>query len=335
MLKVRVNMQQNYEGLRYPMASVVIVFIGVISSGCASFSTSKNELPDAHQIITAEQAKVEDVLKPLPAMTSTDYEAAGDRYRHQGELSMAFLQYEKALHLAPNDLEVRYKRGRLFLQKGDIQEAIQSFQTIIKQDETYSLAHQGLGEAYFRVPELQKAEASCHKAIELDKTSWIAYNCLGMIYDRQERFEEAVKAYQTAHELQPHRSMVLNNLGISYYAQGKYEKALETLQKALTLEKDSARIYNNIGIVLSKLGRSGEAFDMFAKSGNSAQAHNNLGVLHMAAGQYREAIASFEKAIASHPNYYETARQNLTLARRALATPHNGDAAPFKTLHPK
>lgn len=335
MMRLRANMRQDNRSRRHQGVIVAIALITLMNSGCASLSPSKNVLPSAHQVITAKQAKVEDTLKPLPAMVSTDYEAAGDRYRHQGDLSMAFLQYDKALRLAPNDLDVRYKQSRLFLQKGNIQEAIEAFETIIKQDETHSLAYQGLGEAYFRVPNLQKAEANCRKAIELDKTLWLSYNCLGMIYDRQKRFGEAVKAYQTAHKLQPRQSMVLNNLGISYYIQEKYKMALETLQKALVLEKDPTRLYNNLGVVLSKLGRHEEAFDMFAKSGNPAQAHNNLGVVQMAAGQYREAIASFEKAIASHPNYYETARQNLTLARRALATSYHGDPAPSKAPNAK
>ncbi len=335
MKKLRKNMIQNIKCFRYRKVHVALILIGLINSSCALLSSSESALPRTHEVITAKQAKAEDVLKPLPEMTSRDYETSGDRYRRQGDLSMAFLQYDKALRLTPNNLDVRYKQNYLLLQRGRIKEAIESFKDMIKQDETYGLAHQGLGEAYFRVLALQKAEASCRQAIELDKTLWLSHNCLGMIYDRQERFEEAFQAYQSALQLQPRRSMVLNNLGMSYYAQGKYEMALETFQKALTLEKDSTRIYNNLGVVLSQLGRHVEALAAFTKSGNPAQAHNNLGVVQMAEGQYQEAIASFEKAIASHPADYETARQNLTLVRKTSAITRNRDAAPFRASPPE
>lgn len=298
-----------------------MILIGVFSSGCASLLPAK-QVSSPYQVVSSQLAKAENVLKPLPEMTVRDHEAAGDRYRQQGDLSMAFLQYDKALRLAPNDLNVRYKKGSLFLQKGRIKDAIQSFQGIINQDNTYALAHEGLGAAYFRVPSLRKAEKSCRKATELDATLWGSYNCLGRVYDRQERFQEAVAAYQNAIKLQPQRGMLLNNLGLSYYSQGKYDHALETFNKALSLENENTRIYNNLGVILGKLGRYEEALDTFAKGGGPAQAHNNLGVMYLAEGHYQEAITSFEKAIALNPKYYETASHNLTLARRALAAPN-------------
>ncbi|WP_089935722.1 tetratricopeptide repeat protein [Candidatus Entotheonella palauensis] len=303
---------------------ISIVLIGVFSSGCASLSLPAKQATNPHQVVSAQRAKAEDVLKPLPEMTVRDYEAAGDQYRQQGEMAMAFLQYNKALRLAPDDLSVRYKKGRLFLQKGLITDAIQSFEGIIKQHETYALAHAGLGEAYFRIPSLKKAEQSCRRATELDETLWYAYNCLGMIYDRQKRFQEAIFAYQSATQLQPQQAILLNNIGLSYYAQGKYENALDAFHKALSLENKNTKIYNNLGVILSKLGRYEEALAIFAKGGDQAQAHNNLGVMYLADGHYQEAISSFEKAIAIHPTYYEKASQNLTLARRALATSSKG-----------
>ncbi len=302
---------------------ILIVLVGLVSSGCASLSSPK-QVTSPHRVVSAQQAKAENVLKPLPEMTAWDYEAAGDRYWRQGELSMAFLQYDKALRLEPSLLNIRYKKGRLYLQKGRTQEAIRSFMEVIEQDATHALAHEGLGEAHFRLSALQEAEKSCRQATALDATLWSAYNCLGMIYDRQERFQEAIAAYQRAIQLQPKRGMLLNNIGLSYYAQEKYERALDAFNKALSLERDNAKIYNNLGVVLSKLGRYEEALNTFAKGGDQAKAHNNLGVMHLADGRYQEAILSFEKAIAINPQYYEAASRNLTLARRALDVPHKG-----------
>ena len=292
--------------------------LGLMSSGCESLSASASQT-SPHEVVSARQAKAEDVLKPLPEMTAHDYDVLGDQYHQQGNLSLAFVQYDKALRLEPNRSDIRYKKSSILLQRASLTEAVQSFQDILNRDPTYALAYEGLGESYLRLNRLDEAEQSCHKAIALDAVRWRAYNCLGMTYDRKQRFQNAVEAYQHAIKLQPQQAMLLNNLGLSYYAQGRYQDSANILKQSLSLEKDQSRVYNNLGVVLSKLGRYEEALSIFTQGGSKAQAYNNLGVMHMAEGNYQQAISSFEKAIELNPAYYDTAGDNLTLARKALA----------------
>ena len=56
----------------------------------------------------------EAIAKKLPEMTSAEYERLGDQYLSQGNLDIAFIQYDKALRLDPNQVRIRYKVGRLF-----------------------------------------------------------------------------------------------------------------------------------------------------------------------------------------------------------------------------
>ncbi len=298
-----------------------LILVAVLSSGCASLSPPLASDTSNHQVQSAQRAKAEKPLKPLPEMTAADYEALGDRHYQQGNLPLAFMQYDKALRLSPGDPRIEYKRSYLFLQNGAVDQAIAAFQQILDTDANFAPAHEGLGESFLQAGKLKQAEQSCRKAIDLDSTRWRSYNCLGMAYDRQKRHQDAAAAYQDAIALQPQRSILLNNLGLSYLAQENYEAATRVLKKALTLEKGNIKIYNNLGIALSRWGKYEEALDTFSQGGNPAQAHNNLGVMYMAEGQYQKAIASFEKAISLHPSYYETASRNLTLAMRGLADP--------------
>lgn len=181
---------------------VSLVLLGLAVSGCASLSQPAPRTTP-HEVVSARQAKAENVLKSLPEMTVRDYEVLGDLHVQQGNPSLAFLQYDKALRLEPNHLSLRYKQSRLLLQNGSIDAAVRSFQDMLKLDPNSALAHEGLGEAFLRAHKLDQAERSCSQAVALDSARWRSYNCLGMTYDRKKQFQDAIAAYQQAIKLQP------------------------------------------------------------------------------------------------------------------------------------
>ena len=51
-------------------------------------------------------------------MKPSESEKIADRYLQEGNVIMAFIQYNKALQADPSRTAIRYKLGRLFLQKG-------------------------------------------------------------------------------------------------------------------------------------------------------------------------------------------------------------------------
>jgi tetratricopeptide (TPR) repeat protein len=105
---------------------------------------------DYQKLLEKQKAGVSTVaepLQPLPEMTAKDYEMAGDNYVLQHNLPLAFVQYDKALRLAPTAVGLRYKKGVIFLKKGMPQEALQEFQAVLKTDDTFALAHADSGQA--------------------------------------------------------------------------------------------------------------------------------------------------------------------------------------------
>ncbi len=74
----------------------------------------------------------EGASKENPVMTSEGFERMGDFYVRQGNLPMAFLQYDKALRLDRNRPDIHYKMGRLFLEKGMTEEAQNEFLEVLK-----------------------------------------------------------------------------------------------------------------------------------------------------------------------------------------------------------
>ncbi|MDD5207678.1 MAG: tetratricopeptide repeat protein, partial [Desulfobacterales bacterium] len=107
-------------------------------------------------------------FKKLPEMTSDDYENSGDMYFGNGEFYMAYVQYEKALDLKPDNVRVMYKKGILFLFTDKYEDAAKEFQVLIKKAPDYASAYEGLGQALFQMRKYNEAENSLMKAVELD-----------------------------------------------------------------------------------------------------------------------------------------------------------------------
>jgi tetratricopeptide (TPR) repeat protein len=255
--------------------------------------------------------------KALPEMTGDELERSGDLLLSRGNLSKAFVQYEKALKLKPDNIRVQYKKGLLFLLGRMNEDAIKEFQGILEREPEYALAYKGLGQAFSQVKKYDQAEENLRKAVELDPQLWKAHNSLGIIYDCQKRYDMAIKEYNAAIKLRPDNGFLYNNLGLSYAMAGENEKAINAFNKALEAKYFGRKVYNNLGLVRAKSGRYDEALETFRKGGGEAHAHNNLGCIYLEQGEFDKAISCFEKAIEINPTFYVKAGENLRKARAA------------------
>jgi Flp pilus assembly protein TadD len=251
----------------------------------------------------------------FPKMTDEDHERLGDSYFRQGNLERAFMQYEKALRLNPNETGIRYKEGLVFLAKGINGEAIEAFQEVLKKEPHHALAHEGIGQAFFKMGRFGEAKRHFQRALKGNPELWRAHNFLGIIHDYEKRPEAAIDEYQAAIALKPDEGLLYNNLGISYSLIGENEKAVAAFREALKTRASYRRIYNNLGLVLSKLERYQEALEAFRRGGNEAQAYNNLGCAYFHQGEHDKAVRSFEKAMELAPTFYAKASENLEKAR--------------------
>ena len=250
-------------------------------------------------------------FKPLPEMTSEDFESSGDMYLANGEFYMAFVQYEKALGLKPDNMRVTFKKGLLFLFAEKYEDAVKEFQTVIEKVPGHASAYEGLGQALFQMRKYDEAEKSLLKAVELNPKLWKARNFLGNIYDYQERYDLAHKMYSEAILLNPRETSLYNNLGVSLSLAGNYESAINAYMHALETNGPKVKVYNNLGLVLAKTGRYEAALEAFKKGTDSARANNNIGCVYMANGEFKEAARCFKKAIEVSPKFYVKANENL------------------------
>lgn len=304
----------------------------VISWGVSGCATSSPQIQAAWQYPTLSKVSSEDLSaraaaadfsgmespKAPPDVSAEALERSGDIFMNNGDLSMAFVQYEKALRMKADSYRIHYKEGLLFLAANQNKEAAGEFRTVLDMEPEHAPAYEGLGQAYFSMKEYSEAKKHLLKSIKLDPSLWKAHTLLGIIYDREKKHDLAAQEYAAAISLRPADGVLYNNLGTSYILAGRYREAVNAFQKALeTRYQPKERIYNNLGLALVKLERYDDALEAFRKAGGEARALNNLGCAYLRQGQVEKAIGCFESAIDASPTFYTTAGENVRKARMA------------------
>lgn len=259
----------------------------------------------------AEAAQKETELKNLPEMSAEDHDRLGDRYLSQGNVVIAFVEFQKALELKPTLVRTRYKLGRLYLSRGLTEDALRCFEIIEKQEPRNALAFLGKGLVYFRKGEKRSAEEQLNFAVKLDGSLWQAHAFLGLLYDDQKQFEKALTHYRQGLLINPKSAVLYNNLGMSCYLKGDYVSSANAYVKALEIDPSIRKTYNNLGLSLSRLGRHEEALEAFKRGNDEAGAYNNMGYVYITEQNYREAANALKKAIELNPQFYARARENL------------------------
>ena len=94
----------------------------------------------------------------------------GFEYQDQGNLDQALQEYQKALELNPDYVQVYTNLGTVYLGKKDYDKAIQNFKKVIELNYWDKKAHYNLGVAYLYRGELEKAkeEVKLLKSIRSD-----------------------------------------------------------------------------------------------------------------------------------------------------------------------
>lgn len=197
--------------------------------------------------------------------------------------------------------------GVAFSQHGFMDQAIASFQLVLRDYPNYAEAHYNLGTLYLK--KQMRAEARKHllEAIRIWPDYPNALNNLGLLALDEGRTEEAIGDFQQAIGLSPDYVIALQNLGNLYRHQGRLGEAQRTLEAALQVDTEDPEVNYSLAMVFAQKNDTDQARRYFQKAVNLRPdypaALNNLGVLHRRTGKLAEAIATFEQCIRVAPAF--------------------------------
>jgi tetratricopeptide (TPR) repeat protein len=171
------------------------------------------------------------VMEPIARQFLLDFSG-----RSEGGQTLALVA--RPANLLTHQLEVT----QLFLgavraeERGQTQEAIAGYESILAIDRTHAPACINLGTLYYNRGEFLKAEQLYRMATEADPEYALAFFDHGNVLDELRRLPEAIAAYKRAVALMPSYADALYNLALAYERNGDRRKALEHWTRYLKLD---------------------------------------------------------------------------------------------------
>ncbi|MCD4696964.1 MAG: tetratricopeptide repeat protein [Bacteroidales bacterium] len=156
-----------------------------------------------------------------------------------------------------------FNEGNNFLSNNQFQEAVESYQRVVKINPENYRAYNGLGNMYLVQGNYDKAMISYKKAIEINPNNYWGYFKLGKILLSIDMFEEAKENFKKAIQINPGNNLVYIHLGIAYIKIKQYEDAINNFLKIIEKEPDSEDVYNSLGVTYLLADKIDDAFETF------------------------------------------------------------------------
>ena len=208
--------------------------------------------------------------------------------------------------LYPENIFIYNIIGASYKGLGELQNAVLSFQEIVKIKPDFAEGYNNLGIVLVDIGKTTEAIESYQKAIKIKPDYAEAYYSLGIVQKDTGQIEEAIKSYEKAITIKPDYAEAYNNLGTAQYNIMKIEEATKSYKKAIAINPYYAEAYNNLGNSLHSINKIEEALKYYAQAikirPDYAEGHKNLGIVLKDAGQIEKAIKSYQKAIKIKPH---------------------------------
>ena len=150
-----------------------------------------------------------------------------------GRYDQAFAQLDRALALAPDDVDAHLVRGSVLLDLGRFDDALREYRLGQTGDPNYAGAARGVGDALAGLGRFDNALPEYQHAVALDPADHVSLNCLATVYARLGRFNDAVTLFQRVLALAPNYPEAYLNLGNTYLMVGRLDDAASAYRAAL------------------------------------------------------------------------------------------------------
>lgn len=201
-----------------------------------------------------------------------------------------------------------YQMGLSFLGEDNITRALVEFTEAekITPDDPELLYY--LGHVYLQKKKLDVAEQKLRRAIELKPSYSEAKNNLGVVCMEEKRWDDAIRLFTevSADIFYQNPEIAQINLGLAYFGKGDNEKAVSTLRSAVAAYPRLPQGRLHLGRVYAAMGKNDLAIEEYKSAlriyGGYAEAHYNLALAYMKANQKSAAADSFREVIRIAPD---------------------------------
>jgi tetratricopeptide (TPR) repeat protein len=203
---------------------------------------------------------------------------------------------DRAVKIAPADLDILYHRGRAHLRLSQ-----ESYREMFKLDPKSARVHQVLAQSYEEAGRDAEAIAEYELTAKLAPNMPGVHEALGSLYWKNSKLDEAEAALEQEMKIDPHSALARYKLGSIRVERGKVEAGLPLLEAAVRQGPDLLDAYYYLGKGQALQGQHDQAITNFKKliegdpSGElTVSAYYQLAQVYRKQGRQAEARAALE-----------------------------------------
>lgn len=167
------------------------------------------------------------------------YFKIGVAYLNENKVQQAFVEFQKAYDLNPQNHEVLNAIGIIYLLHFDEHlRSIEYFEKAVRVNPSYSEAYNNLGFAHEKLGRYEAAISFYRKAVAnmLYATPEKAFVNMGNAYYRIRDFDSAIYAYREAIKRAPTLSIAYMRMSLCFNAMSRYGDAASAMTEAIRLD---------------------------------------------------------------------------------------------------
>jgi len=221
--------------------------------------------------------------------------------------------YQKALVLAPRDVEIEARVADAYAENGEYQLAADAYAKLLKARPGNPLVLDRLWRMYSQSGQKEKAIATLEQILKRDPLRFEVYNVLGDLYEDLDKNDRAISNYQQSLVLNPNQLELYERVALAQMRLKKFADASATLANAKEKFPTKFQIPYLIGLLQTDQKNYTNAVASFADAETLAKEDPELikpssafyfayGSAYERMGQDEKAVAMFRKAIELDPN---------------------------------
>lgn len=220
----------------------------------------------------------------------------------------AIASYDAIIKKMPEFYRAWHQKGKALAKWGKYQEAIESFQEAIKINPKYYNSLYEIGNVLMELHQYESAISKYEKALQIKIDFADAWYVKGKAWLALENWEKAIAAYETALQIQPEYYEAKCGIGDVKAKLQQFKAALAAYEDAITIKKICCHeAWYGKAQMLKALSNYEAAFQAYQKATEMKDRHYEAwfgrGKMLEQLADYEAAIRAYKKAIQIQPNF--------------------------------
>ncbi len=219
--------------------------------------------------------------------------------------------YNKALEIAPEDIDVLNYLSKSYLKMEEFELAAQALEKITELEDNKEIWLR-IANIYTELEYTDQAKDAFNNAIAIDEEYFEAYQALGEMLYNMEFYDEAISPLETASNAFPEDDELHKKLAKCYHKTGKLESAIENYKQMVIDQPENKTAYMNLAGAYRETNQNDKALkvlnDLVILAPDNPKVYIRLADVYIALENYSKATENANKAIEIDAELYDSYR---------------------------